>query len=63
MVKAAGFATVLPLSAVAVVGDGMMVVGRGELEFWQATNPASIDSETSDGFMMPLVCLADYEAR
>jgi hypothetical protein len=63
VVKAAGFATVLPLSAIAVVGVGMMVVGRGELEFWQATNPASIDNESIEGFMMPLVCLADYEAR
>jgi hypothetical protein len=63
VVNAAGFATVLPLSAVAVVGVGMMVVGRGELEFWQAPNPASIDNESSEGFMMPLVCLAGYEAR
>jgi hypothetical protein len=63
VVKAAGFATVLPLSAVAVVGVGMMVVGRGELEFWQAANPASIDNESSEGFMMPLGFLVDYEAQ
>lgn len=59
VVNAAGFATVLPVMAVAEVGVGIIVVGGGEVEFWQAANPASIDSGSRESFMMPFVCLAE----
>ena len=62
VVKAAGLATVEPLNAVAEVGVGIMVVGRGvvelEVEFWHAATPARVDNERSESFIIPFVCLA-----
>jgi len=59
VVKAAGLATVDPLSAVAEVGVGIMVVGRGEVglevEFWHVASPARVDNERSESFIMPFV--------
>jgi hypothetical protein len=58
VVKAVGFATEDPLTDVAEVGVGIMVVGRGELEFWEVASPTNTDKESSESFMMPFVCLA-----
>jgi hypothetical protein len=55
-VKAVGFATAVPSSDTAVAGAGTMVVGRGELEFWEAASPASTDNKSNDSFMLPFVC-------
>jgi len=40
VVKAVGFATPLPLRETVGVGVAMIVVGRGEVEFWDAAPPA-----------------------
>jgi hypothetical protein len=55
-VNAVGFAMAVPFSDVDVAGVGTMVVGRGELEFWEAANPASAEIETNVNFMMPFIC-------
>ena len=63
VVKAAGLATVEPLIAVADVGVGIMVVGRGEVEleveFWHAASPARSDNEKSESFIAPCVYVAE----
>ena len=58
VVKAVGFATPLPLSETVGVGVAMIVVGRGEVEFWDAASPDSTGNESSESFMIPSVNLA-----
>jgi hypothetical protein len=58
VVKAVGFATPLPLREAVGVGVAMIVVGRGEVEFWDAASPASTGNESSESFMIPSVNLA-----
>jgi hypothetical protein len=57
-VKAVGFSTPVPLRETVGVGLAMIVVGRGEVEFWDAASPASTGNESSKSFMMPSVYLA-----
>lgn len=63
VVKAVGFATPLPLSETVGVGVAIIVVGGGEVEFWDAASFAITGNESSESFMMPSAYLLGNNTR
>lgn len=61
--KAVGFATPLPLSETVGVGVAIIVVGGGEVEFWDAASFAMTGNESSESFMMPSAYLLGNNTR
>jgi hypothetical protein len=51
-VKAVGLATAVPLHDVVLAGVGIMVVGRGVVEFSAVANPARTKDERMESFMV-----------